>query len=367
VRTSDVARLFEAPGPFLSIYLAAEGGVENAAVRLATRWKALRGDLLEAGTPEETLHAVDPLIDGSHRAGATVAVIAAADGVVYAGSLSHQLPRQSLVRHGSLPYVLPLLSWLQSLAPHVAVLASRAHAELVARVPDGVDPTEQVEIDKERPPQLTRSAPGGWSQPRYQHRAEVLWERNATEVAEVLAKMADRVRPRFVAVAGDVRALQLLREQSPKRVQEIMELVGGEFGSIERVLEEAERLARAAAEADTAALLGEFEEELGQHDRVADGAEATFEALARHQARTLLVSDDPDDTRRAWFGEELAQVALDREALIAQGQTTPVQGRLVDVAVRAALGTGAEVRVLGPETDGRGPSDGLGAVLRYVV
>jgi hypothetical protein len=29
------------------------------------------------------------------------------------------------------------------------------------------------------------------------------------------------------------------------------------------------------------------------------------------------------------------------------------------------LGTGAEVRVLGPEADGRGPADGLGAVLRY--
>jgi peptide subunit release factor 1 (eRF1) len=260
-----------------------------------------------------------------------------------------------------------LLAWSQTLIPHVAVLATRAHAELAARVADEDDRTERVEVDHERTPHLTRSAPGGWSQPRYQHRAEVQWERNATDVAEVLAKMVDRVRPRFIAAAGDVRALQLLREQSPKRVRELIEVVGGEFASIDRVLEEAEKLASAAAEADTTALLDEFEQERGQHDRAADGAEATFDALTRHQVRVLLVRDDPDDTRSAWFGEEPAQVALDREVLIAQGEPTPVEGRLLDVAVRAALGSGADVRVLGPETDGRGPGDGLGGVLRYSV
>jgi hypothetical protein len=59
-----------------------------------------------------------------------------------------------------------------------------------------------------------------------------------------------------------------------------------------------------------------------------------------------------------------------------------VEGRLVDVAVRAALGTGAEVRILDPadetrSAEGRGtthdapippehaPSEGLGALLRF--
>jgi len=286
VRTSDIARLFEAPGPFVSIYLATEGNVENAAQRVAVRWKSLRAELLGAGVPEGTLEAVDD------------------------------------------------------------------------------ERTEQVEVEGARTPHLTRSKPGGWSQPRYQHRAEVLWERNATEVAEMLTKMVDRVRPRFVAAAGDLRALELLREQSPKRVQALIEVVGGELGSIDEVLEEAERLAADTAEADTGALLDEFERERGQRDRAADGAEATFEALAMGQVRVLLVGNVRDDGQSAWFGEEFGQVALNREDLIVQG-TTPVEGRLVDVAVRAALGTGAEVRVLSPNTDARGPSGGLGAVLRY--
>jgi hypothetical protein len=364
VRTSDIARLFEAPGPFLSMYLATGGDVENAAQRVAVRWKTLRGELTEAGVPEGTLEAIDPLVEGSHTAGATLAVIAAADGVVHAGSLPHPPPREWVVRQGNLPDVLPLLEWAQSLVPHVAVLTSRAHAELAARV---AERTEQVEVEGARPPHLSRTAPGGWSQPRYQHRAEVQWERNATEVAEVLARIVDRVRPRFVAAAGDVRAIELLREQSPKRVQELFQVVGGELRDIGEVLEEAERLAAATAEADANALLDEFEQERGQRNRAADGAEATFEALARHQVRALLVRDRPDDERTAWFGGEPGQVALGSEALLAEGEATPVEDRLVAVAVRAALGTGAEVRVLGPETDRRGPSDGLGAVLRYSI
>jgi hypothetical protein len=369
VRTSDVARLFDAPGPFLSIYLATEGDVENAAFRIAARWRILRGRLLDAGVPEAILEAVDPLVEGSHTAGATLAVIAAADGVVYADSLPHPPPQDWVVRQGTLPYVIPLLVWAQSLIPHVAVLASRAHADLAARTPERADRTDQderVEVRGGRS-HLTRSAPGGWSQLRYQHRAEVQWERNAAEVAEALTRIADRVRPRFVAAAGDVRALELLREESPKRVQEIIVVVGGELDSLDRVLEEAEKLAAATAEADTRALLDEFEQQRGEHGRAADGPEATFDALARHQVRVLLVRDDPGDERSAWFGEEPGQVALDRETLVVESEPTPVEGRLVDVAVRAALGTGAEVRVLDPETDGRGPDGGVGAVLRYAT
>jgi hypothetical protein len=365
VRTSDIARLFEAPGPFLSIYLATNGDVDNAAQRVAVRWQTLRGELPEAGVPEKTLEAIDPLVGGSQTAGATLAVIAAADGEIYAGNLPHPPPREWIVRQGSLPYVIPLLAWAQSLVPHVAVLASRAHAELAARVPAEVERTERVEVDLPRSPYLTRSAPGGWSQPRYQHRAEVQWERNASQFAEVLTRIVDRVRPRLVAVAGDVRAVELLREQSPKRVQQLVQVVGGELSEIGQVLQEAERLAAATAEADTRALLEEFEQERGQRDRAADGAEATFDALARHQVRVLLLREGPDDRRTAWFGREPGQVALERGTLLVEGEPVPVEGRLLDTAVRAALGTGAEVRVLGDETGDRGPGDGFGAVLRY--
>ena len=364
MRTTDIALVFNASGPFLSLYMATRGDVENAGQRVELRWKNVHGDLLEQGVPESLLAAVDPLVADSHMAGATLAVIASVDGVLWSGNLPEPPVREVVTRWGTLPSVVPLLAYRQSLIPHVAVLASRAAAELAARTPDD-DDGEPVRVEGERSPHLTRSAPGGWSQPRYQHRAEVIWERNAAEVAEVLSDLVDRVRPRFVAVAGDVRAVQFLRDKSPKRARELMEVVGGELASVDQVLEVAGRLVKATVERDTRELLDRFEQERGQGDRAAEGAEEVVASLASGQVATLLLTDRLDDERTAWFGESGQHLALDRETLLAVGQRTPAEGRLVDVAVRAALTTGATVHVL--EQDGRMFSDGLGALLRFAT
>jgi Bacterial archaeo-eukaryotic release factor family 2 len=363
MRAADLRPLFEASGPFLSLYLVAGGDVENAAQRLELRWKGARGDLQERGVPLDVLEAADPLVEGGHTAGPTLAVIVSVDGAAYHAGLPSRPAHDVLARWGATPYALPLLAHAQSQVPFVALLASRAAAEIVAKLPDG-ERSEQVE--GERGPHITRSAPGGWSQPRYQHRAEVIWERNASEVADVLARLVDEIRPRFVAAAGDVRALQLLREQSPKRVQELIRVVGGELPSLDRVLDKAAELVEAEVRGDAEALLGRFAQEQGRGPGglAAEGAGATLAALARSQVEVLLVADDPDDERTAWFGAAPQQVATERDAVEAMGESMPVEGRLVDVAVRAALGTSAAVHVVDPAS-GTGLREGLGALLRF--
>ena len=363
MRAADLRPLFEASGPFLSLYLAAGGDVENAASRLELRWKSARGDLQERGVPLDVLEAADPLVEGGHTAGPTLAVIVSVDGAAYHAGLPSRPAHDVLARWGATPYALPLLAHAQSRVPFVALLASRAAAEIVAKLPDG-ERSEQVE--GERGPHITRSAPGGWSQPRYQHRAEVIWERNASEVADALTRLVDETRPRFVAAAGDVRALQLLREQSPKRVQELIRVVGGELPSLDRVLDKAAELVEAEVRGDAEALLGRFAQEQGRGPGglAAEGAGATLAALGRSQVEVLLVADDPDDERTAWFGAAPQQVATERDAVEAMGESMPVEGRLVDVAVRAALGTSAAVHVVDPAS-GTGLREGLGALLRF--
>ena len=75
---------------------------------------------------------------------------------------------------------------------------------------------------------------------------------------------------------------------------------------------------------------------------------------------TLLVHDDEDDDRSAWFGPEPNHLGLNIADLEAIGVTQPRQARRVGVAVRAALGTGAAVRLVPAAT----VRDGLGAILR---
>ncbi|HEV2918764.1 MAG TPA: Vms1/Ankzf1 family peptidyl-tRNA hydrolase [Actinomycetota bacterium] len=386
---AEIARVFEADGPFTSVYLDTEGDVEQAADRVALRWKNLRGSMLAAGVPEGTAVAIDPLVEGSHMAGGTLAVIAAVDRPLYVANLPDPPPRDTLLRHGALPDVVPLLAAAQAAVPHVAVLTDRTGADMVARgVADEAARAERVE--GRVTPHLHKPQAGGWSQPRFHHRAEAIWESNASEVADALARLVDQVRPRFVAAAGDVRALQLLREQAPKRVRELLTVVGGEYGSLEAVFAAADKLAAATVEADNRALLDRFAEELGQAAtgaeggaQAVEGAAATLAALARGQVATLLLTGlFLDDRRTAWFGPAPTDVAADRDALVGLGVPGPVEGRLVDVAVRAALGTGAEVRVLDPadetrSAEGRGathdapappdhaPGEGLGALLRF--
>ena len=359
---NELGPVFEAAGPFLSLYLAAGGDVENAGARLELRWKSTRADLQEREVPVGVLEAVAPLVEGGHTAGAALAVIVPVDGTAYGRGMAGRPVREVLARWGALPYVLPLLAEAQAQVPFVAVLASRAGAEIVARLPDG---ERSQHVEGEGGPHLHRSAPGGWSQPRYQHRAEVIWERNAAEVAEVLARTVDEVRPRFVAAAGDVRALQFLRDESPKRVRELLRVVGGELPSMDQVFERAADLVDDEVHADAEALRERFAQEQGRGPGglAAEGAEATVAALARSQVEVLLVADDPDDERTAWFGAAPQQLAMDRATVEDMGESMPVEGRLVDVAVRAALGTSADVQVVDP--GGAGLRDGLGALLRF--
>jgi len=106
-----------------------------------------------------------------------------------------------------------------------------------------------------------------------------------------------------------------------------------------------------------------FQEERGQRDRAADGPKATVEALGRAQVGTLLLYDDPSDERTAWFGPDATHIALDASTLKDLG-VEPQQARLTDVLIRAAIGTGASVRIV-PDTGPGSPTEGVGALLRY--
>src|SRR5439155_3675559 len=118
----------------------------------------------------------------------------------------------------------------------------------------------------------------GWSQRRYQQRAENSWEENARDVAASLTDLVGEIGARLVVVAGDGRAVQLLRQHLDRSVDQLVEVVDGgrsPDGSSDAIAEAATRLAASAAAADTRAVLERFREERGQHDHAADGAPAT--------------------------------------------------------------------------------------------
>ena len=360
--TADLTDLVKTPGPFLSLQLTTEADIDNAARRSEQRWRAVRDDAAAQGAPEDVLAAVDPLIADAHLEGQGLAVVATPSGVVH---LEHgpREPLRDLVRWSALPSLVQVVAWRQGSPGYVTVLADRQGADLTGYRREGPEVSREAGGD-EHP--IRKPNAGGWSQRRYQERAEHTWERNAEDAADQVVRLARRVDARLVVAAGDERAVTLLQDALPAELAERVHVVSAgrsPDGSEDSFEEQAGIAVELAVNADTDALLEKFREERGQRDRAAEGAEATLAALAMAAVDVLLVApDDPDDSRTAWFGPDPTQVALTADDLRGLGVEQPVEGRLVDVAVRAALGTGAGIRVV---EAGAGLDGGLGAVLRW--
>ena len=366
----DIAAAFDGTPPFVTVYLGTEAAVEQAAQQSELRWKTLRRQLEEAGAPPEALAAIDPLVPDAHQRGRTLAVVADATGTRLVRN-EPEPPARDAGWVATLPRVGPVIEWAQTAVPHLVVLADRAGADIVAftRRADasgaGDAPVLSIGEDGGDDPLLRKTPPGGWSQRRYQNRAENLWEQNAKAVADQVASVVDETGARLVVVAGDVRALQLLREHLPAPTAELLREVDGSRApgsGLDEVADDVVKLAASVAAEDTVEILRQFRQERGQNDLAVQGVSATIGALAAARVDTLLIHDDPDDDRTAWFGPEPGMVAETATTLSDMGVDQPQDARLVDVAIRAAFATGAAVRII-PSVGS--VQDGIGAILRF--
>jgi hypothetical protein len=314
---------------------------------------------LDQGAPNEVIAVIDPLVSDAHLEGEGLAVVVPAAGEPHVEHLP-VAPTRDVARWGPLPLLAPLLDSHQRSVPHVLVLIDRLGADLqgVGRTTGNVE----VVVDGDDHP-IQRSKPGGWSQRRYQERVQNTWEQNAEQVAAAVVRLVERLDARVVMVAGDVRARQLLHDSLPDHVRALVrQLDGGRGRDGSEVGTEAEAracLATAVAE-EARQVLAKFKEERGQHDRAADGLQATLAALSEARVAVLLVPDDLDDIT-LWFGSDPVPIATSSRALVDLGGADPQEGPAADVLIRAALGTGATVRIV--------PSHALpeqvGAILRW--
>lgn len=358
---AEVAALTAEPGPFLSVFIDTEYGVEKATVRYADRWKDLRKKLVGEGAPSDWLDMVGQWLADHRTDGPALAFVAATDGGLIASAVGpYRLP-EDRGAWDSVAHIGPLIEWYQNTPPALVVVADRTGADIAAL--GRVGPLQE-QVTGETGPHLHRSKPGGWSQRRYQQKAENLWRENAEQVVRRITQLTDELDPRLVVIAGEVRAVQLIFDQLPERVARLARRAKGgrHRGSEGKLPQHVDELYRSAVAEDTVALLDKYLEELGQHDRGLAGVAETVSALRSAAVETLLLHDDPGDDRRLLCSPSdpmvISSVADDVAALGGE----PQEGRLVDVLIRAAWGGGAQVRMVPglPNLD-----DGVGAVLRF--
>jgi hypothetical protein len=346
-------------GPYASIVLDMTRTAEESSKLIELRWRALREELAGAGTPRETLNALDRLVadrDEGRDSGGLVAF--AAGGEVVLTETLDGPPPSDLAHFGPLPHVLPLLACRSEPVPHLIIVVDRLGGE-VTRVDGGAPETVSVRPAADFPVRKTQA--GDLNQSRQQRAAEDVWKANAKKVAQVAGQWAADAK--VIVLAGDPRMRSLLLEELEEPV--VARTVESRHTAEEALAEEAGRAVELARTERVTVEVERFHRELANDRRAVAGLEAVTDALRNAQVATLLLEDHPESTERLWFGPGPADVATSAATLREENVADPVEDRADAVLVRALIRTGADLVIVPQGTLRTG--QGVGALLRFTT
>ncbi|MER7797725.1 Vms1/Ankzf1 family peptidyl-tRNA hydrolase [Microbacterium sp. NPDC096154] len=357
----DLAALLNRPGPWTTVYTDGHGARPQAEEE--ARRRAVTDPLRDAGAPEEDVAAVAAALDGGEGLPSpSVRILWVQHGEValdesFVGS---RLGPEHLA-HGPVPPILPLLRHRTGVVPYLLVETAREGARLSLREANRGGDGETSEIEG-RTDSLNKVQAGGWSHRRYQQHSQEIWEQNQAEVAEAVDRIVREQRPRFVVVAGDVRARQLLLERLATASRDLVlevEVHTKAEGSDDAALE------RAVAEAVDSGLDGAIQR---TRDRAAEnhgaagarGVGEVIDALQQARVDTLLL--DARFVQEGDDGESLA--ALANEPWVARGELNDLPAESLgyvpaaEALARAAVLSGARVLVVEEELEDGEARDG---------
>jgi hypothetical protein len=359
--------VFDATRPFATVCADVTHTTENADIGLDLRVRAVAERLTEQGAPEAVVEAVrGRLLEGNAGGEAGTmkgrALVIAADGSVVLDSALVDAPTREIAEWSPQPALLPVLRQLPGRVPHVVVVADRVGADITYMGPSGeIEEEEAVDGDGF---QIRKVQVGGWAHHRYQHNAENKWIHNADDVASSITSMARRLSPRFVLVAGDIRARQILTDRASSVWADLVVTMdeGGRAAGADR--EPVERRMRelvAEHEARECAVVLEQVQAAAAHGLSVTGRNAVVEALRKGQVETLVLVDEPgDDTLLVGRSPlELGVDQHDMDALGVHGEIVPADRALLAAAAASSAGVVIVPRSAMPD------DDAVAAVLRY--
>ncbi len=357
-----LAELLERRGaPVATIVLAGPGFEGDVQSRLDIRTKDIRRQLEDAELPAAVVDQVAEQIQGIVGDDG-LGIVADADGILTSTLVGVEEDAE-VVQVEGLPRYVPFVRDRFVNRPHLVVRCDRVGAH-IARVDRGeiVSDTEVVGDDEN----VRKVHAGGWSQRRFQNRAEHTWDENAKEIAETIVSEADAIAAELLVVTGDTRAVQLVAEHLPERFSDHLALDDHQptdEASDAVVFERAMTLVKDRVGRELVEVLERFSENRGRGEGAAEDVSDVLAALRQGAVDTLLVSGDSGQLVHVAKDEPM-QLALDRDAITDLGFDDVIEARLTDAAIQSALVGGARVMIV-PEHGPNGPKDSLGAILRF--
>jgi Bacterial archaeo-eukaryotic release factor family 2 len=360
--------VFNASGPYATVCADVTHTTENADTEVELRVRAVAERLSEQGAPEAVVEAVRSRLLEANDGGeiATLrgrALVVAADGTVVLDQPLVDAPRQEVAEWSPAPDLLPVLRQLPGRVPHIVVVTDRVGADIsVASLAGRPEIEDEVEGDSF---QIRKFPGGGWAHHRYQHNAENKWVHNADNVAERISSLARRLRPRFVLVAGDVRARQILTDRAGDPWKDLVVSMdeGGRAAGADR--EPVDRRAAelvAEHEAHEEAEAVEKIAAAGAHGLAVTGTAPVVEALRKGQVETLVLADQQDADATLLVGNSPLELGVDQhdmDALGTHGTVVPAERALLAATVASSAGVVVVPRSAMPD------DIPVAAVLRY--
>jgi len=348
LRTKLLDAYEHAGAPIATIYVPTRSDTENAEQRLEIHRDNIERSLREAGATEAMTALVKAnLAELDHASGAAHLIVATDEAIIMSASLERPL-NEARTWLESTPMLVPLIGATQADYVHVAALIDRSGADVMLR--SGVQaPLDTIEVDGPYK-RLHRSAPGGWSQKRFQQTAENAWELNAREVIDAI--ISDYPDVDLIICGGDERAVGFFTSHLPERIEAVV-VAGSRHADADAFLDEADVALRDIAATEQVAVLDNFRTALGA-DNAVKGSDV-IDMLVQGRVSDLLVVDN------SMSAAEPPMIDFDFASSTRSGDQ-PVNAPLAETAVALAVGSGATVHVVADTSD---TSDGIAAILRF--
>jgi hypothetical protein len=343
-----LARIYREGGNFSEVYLDMSVDTSDPPGVKDERRKSVLDELAKSGAPQADIDAVSEALTTSDTAPSPVSLyVLVKDGKIeLEETLRGIVVGPERVAYGPLPDLSPLLRTHALDFTYLVVETSRDGGEV--RLFRGISPTAETEEHVQgRTDTLHKVKKGGdWRNDHFQNHAVEIWKQTQSQLAGTVDEAVRKHAPRFVVVAGDIRARQLLVDELAPASRAIVTTeptnTRAPGSNTDALVERLDAETARVLAADKMALLDRLNLHDGRGDNLGDvNFGAIVQALASAQVDTLIIDAD------RLSGREL--LALDGEPWLASAPeetlgapviaTVPAQLALI----RAALLTDARV------------------------
>jgi len=366
-----LAALEPSPFPVISLYLnvASQTGREDYRqfIRKAfsERAKGLPASSSERESFDKDIDRIQKHLDSKDNTASQALAIFACTG----SDLFEAIPLDAPVDGhwlfiDSVPHLYPLARLVENYPRYAAVMLDTNKARIFVF---GLGLAKAEREEKIVGEKTRRTSKGGWSQARYQRRADNFHTNHVKEVVDTLDRVVREENIEHIVVAGAEVAVPLLREQLPKhladKIVDVIALPGDDTNFLETTMAV---LREKDAETDIERVK-ELMDAWQSGGLGVAGPEATLSAFQLGQVEELIITGSPETLKPVQsLPADAAPGEVQVDTSNAQGAIDEKRLKLSDELVTRAQQTSARIRFI-EDASLLADVGGVGALLRFRI